>query len=202
MKMKNNLILLILFLSSSLLSQNILFENNSSGFHLAGQISSNNGSTLIGISPGFTSNGKLTIGVTLGLEENDNLEGSSTAIKPYLSYLVMKQGNDNPISVALNASFQHNTFSEYDDLSANTVGLGAGLFHQIKAGKNFDIIPGAGVGWGRRTVKIFESSESDSAISYGLNVTAKIKKFYVTPSLTFSEGNSHFDLIFGIIFPN
>ena len=199
--MKNKLILLSLLISSSLFGQNYLFENNSSGFHIAGQISSYDGSTLLGFSPGYTSKGKLTFGITIGFEENDNLDGSSTGIKPYVSYLVIKQGSEMPVSVGLNASYQYNTFSEYDGLTANRIGIGAVLLHQIKAGKNFDIIPGASVGWGRTTVKLSGLSESESAIAYGLSATAKIKNFYVAPSLTFSKGNSYFDLIFGLIFP-
>ena len=112
--MKNKLILLSLLISSSLFGQNYLFENNSSGFHIAGQISSYDGSTLLGVSPGYTSKGKLTFGITIGFEENDNLDGSSTGIKPYVSYLVIKQGSEMPVSVGLNASYQYNTFSEYD----------------------------------------------------------------------------------------
>ena len=199
--MKNNLILFILLISSSLFSQNILFEENSSGFGIGGQLSSYNGSTLLGIIPGYTSKGKLYLGLGIGFEDS-NFYGTSTGIKPQISYLVLKQdGSENPVSVAISGSYQYNTYSDFDGLTAHIIGIGAGLFHQIKAGKNFDIIPGASVGWGRTTVKQSGLSDSESAIAYGLNATAKIKNFYVSPSLTFSKGNSHFDLIFGLIFP-
>ncbi len=200
--MKILIISLFLFVFSiEIYSQNIFFKENESGFHVAGQFSSSDGSTLLGIIPGYTSNGKLTIGLALGFEENSSADISSTAIRPFISYLALKQGNSNPVSVALNAGYQYNTFSDFDGLTASTILLGAGIFHQINAGNNFDLIPGGSVGWGRTTVKFQGSTEGESAINYGLSLSGKFNKFYVTPSLTFSDGNSNFDLLLGIIFP-
>lgn len=185
----------------SLQAQNIFFNKDERGFGVAGQVSSSDGSTLLGLSPNYTLNGKLTFGLTLGFEENSSEDISSTAIRPYMSYLVLKQDNSNPISIAMNAAYQYNTFSDFDGLTANTILLGLGIFHKINAGNNFDLIPGGSVGWGRTSVKFQGLSEDESAISYGLSLSGKFNKFYVTPSLTFSQGNSRFDLLLGIIFP-
>lgn len=200
--MKILILSLFLFVFSiELYSQNIFFKENESGFHAAAQFSSSDGSTLFAIIPGYTLNGKLTFGLGLGFEENSSADLSSTAIRPFISYLALKQGNSNPVSVALNGGYQYNTFSDYDGLTAGSIRLGAGIFHQINVSNNFDLLPGGSVGWGRTTVKFQGLSESESAINYGLSLSGKFNKFYVTPSLTFSEGNSNFDLILGIIFP-
>jgi len=43
----------------NLSSQNYLFDSESSGFHIAGLMGASNGSTILGIRPGYTFNVKL-----------------------------------------------------------------------------------------------------------------------------------------------
>ena len=201
--MKNFLLPILLLASLNLLSQNYLFDTNSSGFSVGGQLTSNNGSTLIAAIPSYTSNGKLTFGFGIGYESNDDLDLNSTAIKPSISYLVLKQGeNNNPVSVGLNGSFQYNTFSDFDGLTGNTIGFGASLHHEINASETVKIIPGGAVGWNKITIRQDGNNIGDDiGITYGILGTVAFNKFYVEPSLLFSEGNSVFVLSFGIIFP-
>lgn len=195
-------LLLLIGIITGINAQNIFFKEAESGFHVGGQFQSSNGTTLLGIIPGYTSNGKLTFGLGIGFEDFNGLLGSSTAVFPFISYLALKQDDSNPVSVAINGQYQYNTFSDLD-LTANTISLGAGIYHQIAAGNNFDLIPGGGVGWGRLTLKdtTFGGSESSSGITYRLSLSGKFNKFYVTPNLLFSDGNSQFVLQLGIIFP-
>ena len=64
--MKTTFILLLLVVTGEPLSQNYLYEKGASGFHIAGQLGASSGSTLLGIRPGYTFNGKFTLGLVLG----------------------------------------------------------------------------------------------------------------------------------------
>lgn len=196
--MKSLLTIALVLFSISLFSQNILFDQGQSGFHASAQFTSHDGSTLFGLAPGYTSNGKLTFGILIGTESNDDI--NSTVVKPFLSYLLVKQGeNDMPISVSADIGYQYNTFSDLD-LTAGTVGINAGIYHRIEASDIVAIIPGGTVGWSRTTFNLNNNTTSDSGITYGLQASVLINQFYFTPYLTFSSGDSIFSLLLGYIF--
>src|SRR5690554_3437551 len=80
--------------------QGDLFISDLNGFHLSGQISSTKESTLIGISPAYSMNDKFTFGLTLGFEESKSFDFSSTAIRPYIGFMALRQGvKESPINL-------------------------------------------------------------------------------------------------------
>ena len=186
----------------SLYSQNYMFDQNSSGFSLSGQLASLEDGTLIGIIPAYTIDGKLSFGLGIGYESNDYI-GGSTSLKPNISYLVLKQDEDNnPVSVNLGGAYQYNTFSNYDGLTVGTIGFGVSIYHDIKATDAVLIIPGAAVAWNKSTIhENGFDNVSFTGVTYGLSATVKFNKFYITPILSFSKGNSAFSLGFGLLFP-
>lgn len=200
--MSKYLIIFFLFFSFSLQSQNYLFEQGQSGFGIGGQLTSFEGSTLIGFLPSYTINGKLNLGLTIGFEDGDG-DLNSTAIRPNASFLILKQGEDNnPVSVGLNSALQYNTFSNIDDFTSITYGLGATIHHEIKAHETIKVIPGFALGWNRINFYFDgDKLDDDSAIVYGILGTVAFNQFYVEPSLFFSEGNSQFSFLLGYIFP-
>ena len=143
--------------------------------------------------------------MAIGYETVDDLDISSTAIAPSVNYMVLKQGEDDmPISVNINAIYQYNTFSDLD-VTSNTVGFGLGIFHRLEASDNVSIIPGANIGWSKTTFNEsgFLDSPSNSNVGFTIHGSALFnEKFYITPILSFSDGNSSFGLRFGAIFPN
>ncbi|MFZ1561200.1 MAG: hypothetical protein WAT37_14810 [Saprospiraceae bacterium] len=201
--MKILFISLVLYMCSiEIYSQSIFFKESESGFHISGQFASADGATILGILPGYTSKGKLTFGLGLVLEKNTGLDINIAGVRSFISYLAIKQNdNSSPVSVNLGAAWLYNSFSGFDRITANRLDIGAEIYHQITAGNNFVLIPGGSVGWSSSNVNYKRLSESKSGISYGLSLSGKFDKFYVTPSLSFSKGNSRFNLIFGIIFP-
>lgn len=202
--MKNYLILFFIIISVTSYSQNYLFDVNSSGFSIGGQLTSTDGSTLFAVFPAYTSNGKLSVGLGIGYESNNRIDVHSSAIKPNFSYLVMKQGeNENPVSVALNGSYQFNTFSKPKGQTASTIGFGGSFHHKIQVSETVQIIPGAAVGWNRVSVRRDGAySGDDSGIVYGLLGTLKYKKLYFEPAIYFRDGNSIINLSAGLIFPD
>tara|TARA_Y100000385_G_C12945427_1_gene573087 strand:- start:136 stop:756 length:621 start_codon:yes stop_codon:yes gene_type:complete len=186
-------------------AQNFLFDEGQSGFHVGGQVVSYDGGGLIGIIPGYTSNGIMTISFGLSLEDNNDGFGSSTGIGPSISYLAVKQDDKNPVSVGISSGFQYNTFSDANGLSATFIRLGGFVTHKIAASETINIIPIAGIGWVRAQLN-FEGSDvefiAEEDIGYSIGCVAQFNnKFYITPTLSFSDGNSQFQLLFGMTFP-
>lgn len=200
--MKYLLLLPFLLVCLEIQSQ-ALFEKGASGFHVGAQFASTDASSIVAISPGYTSNGKVTFGITVGFESFDILTINSTGVRPYLSYLAIRQGeNDMPISVGVSAAYQYNTFSDDLDLTANIISFGFGIIHEIEAGKNVKIFPGGSVGWERTTFSLPGFMEDSSDIFYGLSTTLLFaKKFSITPRLKFVDRDSQFHLSLGLLFP-
>lgn len=201
--MKNFLLVpLFMVLSHFMYSQNYLFDAGQSGFHLGGQITSFDGGSVFGITPGYTSNGKLTTTLGIGFTDYDSF-GSGTSLRPGISYLVMKQDNgSNPVSIGLNASYQYDTYSDLEGFNTGILSLGGFLAYEIAASEKVNIIPLGGVSWNRLTVS-YDGVDSDSAtqVGYGLGAAIQFNKFYIQPVLDFADGDSQFSLLFGMIFP-
>ncbi|MDZ4707719.1 MAG: hypothetical protein SH818_04885 [Saprospiraceae bacterium] len=141
------IIVLSSFIYGSIHSQNYLFEPNSSGFHLAGQLGTSSASTILGLGAGYTFNGKLTLGLVAGSENISDLDLNSTAIRPYIDLLAIKQGeSDSPVSLNLGIHYQHNSFPKIQGLNFNTYGFSLNVLHEFELDQNNSLIPSIGVG--------------------------------------------------------
>ncbi|MDQ6482571.1 hypothetical protein [Dyadobacter sp. LHD-138] len=183
--------------------QNFLLERGQSGAHIGGQLGFGKGSTILGISPGFTWDGKLTLSLTGGHERNNDYGITSNSIKPSLSYMVVKQDNEGiPLSVSLGASYQFNFFPDDKDLKAHTLGLDVGLFHRLYLNDQISIIPGALVGWAQTTAKYTGyEDEKVSGVIGAFQTSLLVNQFHITPSVQFSKNATVFNLLIGYIFP-
>ena len=93
-------------------------------------------------------------------------------------------------------------YSESKLLIVGTIGFGVSIYHDIKATDAVLIIPGAAVAWNKSTIhENGFDNVSFTGVTYGLSATVKFNKFYITPILSFSKGNSTFSLGFGLLFP-
>lgn len=196
-------IFLIGLFQGNLISQNYLFDSNSSGFHIAGLLGASTESTLLGIRPGYTFDGKLTLGLVVGSENISDLDLNSTAIRPYIDFLALKQGeNDVPISLNLGIHYQHNSFPKVPGLIFNTFGFSLNVLHAFEVNQNTSIIPSLGIGWDKTTVSLSGYSGNVSTVSFGLSTAAKFNNFYLESLISFYKGGTQFNLSLGIILPN
>ena len=202
--MKTILIIVFLGLTQiNLISQNYLFGSKSSGLHIAGLLGSSRGSTILGIRPGYTFTGKLTMGLVVGSENISDLDLNTTVIRPYIDFLALKQGeNDVPISLNLGIHYQHNSFTKVPGLIFNTFGFSLNVLHAFELNQNTNIIPSLGVGWDKKTVSLSGYSGNVNAVSFGLSTAAKFNNLYLEPLISFYKGGTQFGLSIGIILPN
>lgn len=202
--MKRSILTVLLFLLTfSVFGQNFLFESGQSGAHIGGQIGFGNGSTILGLSPGYTWDGKLTLSLTGGHERNNDYDLTSNSIKPSLSYMVVKQNKEGiPVSVSLGASYQYNFFPDIKNLKTHSIGLDVGLFHRLYVNDQVSVIPGALLGWGQTAAKYSGfDAEKASGVMGALQASLLVNKFHITPSVQFSKEVTVFNLLLGFIFP-
>lgn len=198
--MKNILILILVFIGKILLCQNYLYESDHSGFHIAGQLGSSSGSTLLGIRPGYTYNGKTTLGLVIGAEHLSDVGLNTTAIRPYIDYLVLKENdNDAPVSLNLGAHYQYNSFPKQSGLSLSTIGFSINLLKNIEAGNTL-LLPSIGVGWDHSTLNLFGITASDNTIGLGISMAAKFNQVYIEPLVSIKRGGAQFGLSVGLVF--
>ncbi len=202
--MKTTFIFLIIaFIQGNIYSQNYLFESGSSGFHLAGQVGTSNSSTILAISPGYTMNGKLTFGLTIGTENVPDFDLNSTSFRPYLDVIPLKQGdNDSPISLNLGVHYQYNTFPKISDLSITTIGFSINALHEVELSRYNKIVPSIGLSWDRSTINLLGIKGSTNSLGINLSSAFKFNNMYVQPLISISKGSTLLTLSFGVIFPN
>lgn len=202
--MKTTIILLfIAFVQSSTFSQNYLYETGTSGFHISGQLGASKSSTLLGISPGYSMNGKLTFGLTIGSENFSELDLNSTAIRPYLDLIPLKQGeNNSPLSLNLGVHYQFNSFPKLPDLNVHSLGFTINLLHEFEMSKYNKIIPSLGLSWDRTTLNLLGIKESTNTIGLGVSTTAKLNNFYLQPLVSIYKGGTSYNLSLGFTIPN
>ena len=197
-----SIIVLIGLIQGTLFSQNYLFDSKSSGFHIAGILGASTGSTLLGIRPGYTFNGKLTTGLVVGSENITDLDLNSTAIRPYIDFLAIKQEeNDVPVSLNLGIHYQHNSFPKVPGLNFNTFGFSLNVLHTIEI-SNASIVPSLGIGWDKTTVSLSGYSGNVNAVGFGISTAAKFNNLYLEPLVAFHKRSTQFNLSVGIMLPN
>ena len=193
----------IAFIQGITYSQNYLFESGSSGFHIAGQVGTSRSSTIFAISPGYTMNGKLTFGLTVGTENVTDLDLNSTIIRPYLDVIPLKQGdNGSPVSLNLGVHYQYNTFPKLSDLFISTIGFSINALHDIELSRYNKFIPSIGLSWDRSTINLLGVKASTNSLGINLSSAFKFNNLYIQPLLSISKGSTFLSLSFGVIFPN
>src|SRR5690606_17327625 len=195
--MKNFIFLILAMLMTiTSFAQNDYFDTDQSGFSLTGQISSYESSTLLGIGGGYTSEGKITIGINLGIEESREYNLTSTLARPYLSFRVVRQGeNNSPLNISMGIAYQHNTFKSLE-LTAGTINFSLGASHRISSTSKLVVIPVAGIGYNRTIINtdLQWFSNRQSGVGFTVGTSLLFNKFHITPTLSFADGNSNFNL--------
>ena len=193
----------IAFIQGITYSQNYLFESGSSGFHIAGQVGTSRSSTIFAISPGYTMNGKLTFGLTVGTENVTDLDLNSTIIRPYLDVIPLKQGdNGSPVSLNLGVHYQYNTFPKLSDLFIRTIGFSINALHEVELSQYNKFIPSIGLSWDRSTINLLGIKGSTNYLGINLSSAFKFNNMYVQPLISISKGSTFLSLTVGVMFPN
>lgn len=172
-------ILLCIGITASALAQSSFLEKGQNGFGISGGYSSNKDLSGFTWSAGLSSSGVFDLGISVGRFGFDNQPPGrglrATTITPYASYFAIKQDEQMLVSIAVNVSYQKQTYSNKTirdfDMSGNYFSIGASLYRIFEASKEMNIQPGIGFTYITGALKVNNSSqpvENTAIITLGL----------------------------------
>lgn len=213
-------VIIVLFLSSSVFGQGAYLERGQSGFGIGGRFSTNEDVTGIGGSVGYSVNGIFDFGI--GVESfsfDQKLLGSdlsATVISPSITFYALKQNDEIPLSFAIGAGYDWQTYSNdvLDDFNIDMTGgffsVGGSLFGYFKASESFRIQPSVGFTYVTGEVKLEDSNgneetDKDDTTVFGLGIglafnTSPKNIFVISPRVGISEGTTSFGIGLSFIF--
>ena len=206
--MRKFILLTTLFcVSFSSYAQNYIYDLNQSGFALDASVALPEDSTVYGITPSFTWDGKLTAGVGLFEDSAKDFDESATSFIPYINYLfVKKELSNNILNIGVNSSYQFTNYSQDSDLKSSVFNIGLGASMKFNHEADFNFTLGSQVSWGRLNLTYNDFDESENLTQYGFYGNFLFEKFYVQPAISFvkilDETNSSFSISVGYIFDN
>jgi len=196
---KESLVCFLMILQVNAFGQNYLMDDQESGFHMGVQISQNSFENYYALLPGYTFDGRLTLGLDVG-KTKDMVNGiNSTVLRPNVSYLILKQGEEGPpVSFDINAAYQFN-YVDQVVFNSRSVQFGVGIFHQITPLEDVKIIPAVIVEGNKTTTGLNPRFDESVFMSYGAQVSIAWNNFYITPKFTSFDGVSTVGVKLGMI---
>lgn len=214
------LIILGFGILTSTKAQSVFLDQYQNGVGVIGGFSTNKDATGFSGSFGYSFSGVFDLGLSVGRFGSKELllgeKSNTTVISPFISYLIVKQNEQTPVSFSLNASYQREIFSNKLlsdnnwDMNANLFTIGASLSSMFYVSESMKIMPSIGFRYFTGELKLeglFVSeteSISSTVFTIGLPLvfqTSQNNTFVATPSLGLGENNTTFGLSLGFIFP-
>lgn len=173
-------------------AQNYLYEPGDSGLHGSAFLSTSNFEDKAVLMPGYTIHARLTLGVDLGKGRDKVNKISSTIVRPNIHYLVLKQNEELPISIDVEAAYQINILPT-TTFNSKALQIGGNLFHELELESKLKFIPFAGMLLNRTSIKngtingTIESEDIYPIYNLGLtlviNTTTLTSKYIRTNSI-------------------
>ncbi len=191
----------VLILSQfSSIGQNYVMEDQHSSFHSGVQISYNTFENYYAVLPGYTFDGRLTVGFDIGKTKDIANGINSTVLRPNASYLILKQGEDGPpVSFDLNVGYQFNYVSQVA-FNSRSVQFGIGVYHEVSPLENVKIIPAVIVEGNKSTTGLNPRFDESVFMSYGFQASILWNNYYITPKFVSFDGISTIGVKLGMIF--
>lgn len=204
--MKTRILLFLLIgFSFQVKGQNYLLDSAKNGVHIAGEFAWSNGSNINGATLGYTADGVFTFGIAGGVENSKDFEEKAYSLKPYFSFMALKQGiNNSPLSVGFGCSYQYTWLPDLEDVKGNSLALDAGIFRKIRIGNGCFFVPGISGGWMRTRIEqkgYYRTSMEDSSFFLGLQSSLLLGPLVITPAYQFAKMGRAFSLTTGFVFP-
>lgn len=199
--MSNRIIIIVIVLivsfANTAKAQNFLIPNDHSRFHAGAQLTTSTFENIVALLPGYTYDGKLTLGVDIG-KGNDKLNFlKSTIIRPHIGYLLIKQDGDKfPVSINVEAAYQYNILTTTSE-HTRSVQLGIGIFYELPLLEELKIIPFVSFFGSKVTVNALAEGET-FIYKGGFNLVWQ--NYYITPSYLRNNGLAAISLNVGLLF--
>jgi len=220
MKSLFRIFIILALVCSSTYGQGAYLERDQNGFGIGAGFSTNDDVTGIGGSVGYSVNGIFDFGI--GVESfsfDQKLLGadlSATVISVSITFYAIKQNDESPISFAIGAGYDWQTYSNdvldgfNIDMSGGFFSVGGSLFGYFNGSESFRIQPSVGFTYVTGEVKLEDSNgneetEKDDTTVFSLGIgiafnTAPNNIFVISPRVGISEGTTTFGIGLSFIF--
>jgi len=205
-------LILVFLLSTSIYGQGAYLERGQSGFGIGAGFLTNKDATTIGGTVGYSVSGIFDFGIGVDRVSFDQkLLGedlSATVISPSVTFYALKQNENLPISLALGAGYDWQTYSNYalddnnEDMTGGFFSVGGALFGYFKAPNSIRIHPSVGFSYVTGNLKVSddkgnEKTEKDDSTVFSLALglafnTSPNNVFVISPRVGISEGTTSF----------
>lgn len=209
-------IAIIMILPALVLSQGQFLEKGQNGFGIRAGFGTNEDMNLLGIDVGYSFNGIIDFGIgyTKGTTK-DEPKLSVNMIHPLVSFYLLKQNDNMPLSFSAGVGYQKGFYSSdyYDsrdiDVSSSGFLLDGDIFTVVELG-DFSIIPTISIGYESTTRKVKYSGntnkedETSTSIDFTVPIVFNVSsnKFSFAPGISIDDENTTFIMALILIIPN
>lgn len=205
-----SLIFFVPFFSAFIFGQAAYLEPDQRGYAVSAGFASNEYATGFFGSFGFSPSGRFDFAFSVGsVNYEGSLFGSSLSaisLSPSVTIYPIKQSDDNPVSLAIGASYEWQSYS-HDmltranvDMNGRVLSLGAGLLAYFWISNSVRIIPSVSAAYLMGEISLTNEygsqySDSDNATAIGIEMsfvfgTSFQNNFAVSPMISISEGTT------------
>jgi len=201
-------------------AQSLFLEKGQNGFGISGGFSTNKDISGFSGGVGYSLTGVFDLGISVGRFGFDQQffgeDLNATTISPFVSYLIVKQDEQIPVTFALNGSYERQIYSNTAlsdndiDMNGNFFTIGASLYSMFEVSEAMKIQPGIGFNYITGEIKLEDSAgsdtESDNTTVFTLGLSLVFQRtptdtFVVTPAIGFGDDVTTFGISLSFIFP-
>ncbi|GEM_PF-930802 len=221
--MKNSLLALFLCLlfNAHCKGQSLFLEKEEYGFAVGGGLFRNQEISGLSLDGGYSINGVFDIGVSIGyfrynelFTPNDALTATFASL--YISYFMLKQGENIPISLAFNASYERQMYSSrsFDRYNVEVIGnffsIGASVYKSFIIKDHLQLLPSFSIGYTRggidfkgvKVVNEYTEEEILATIAFSLVIKQdSINQIVITPTVSVGQDFTTYGIFCTFIFP-
>ena len=210
------IIAIIMILPTLVISQGMFLEKGQNGFGVQAYFGTNEEMNLLGIDVGYSYNGiiDIDIGFAKGTTK-DEPKLSANMIQPSVSFYLLKQNANMPLSLSTGVGYQKGFYSSdyYDDrdidVTSSGFSLNGDIFTIVKLG-DFSVIPTISIGYESTTRKVKYSGstnkedESSTSIDFLVPLVFNVgsNMFSFAPGISIDDDNTTLILAFILVIPN
>ena len=200
--------------------QSSILEKGQNGFGTSAGFSTNDDLSGFTGAFGYSFSGVFDLGISIGrFGFDEQLFGEDlnvTTISPYVSYVIVKQDEQIPLSFSISGSYDrliysNKVLSDFDIvMTGNFYSIGASLYNMINVSDGMRIQPAIGLTYITGEFKIEDDSDSyteeDNSTVFSISLSLIFKSsptntFVVSPSLGIGDNVTTFGLSLSFVFP-
>lgn len=199
-----SLVLVLFFFGTStfVTAQGYMSSPGFTGKHAQFRLLQNRYSQSMEIMPGVTFGGRFSLSFGLGYTQYDLSDQSGFSFSQKISGIILKQGREMPVTLALNIDFQKGFIESEIPTEDNPISqFSLSLHHAFRGVNKMQFIPTVEVGTRQEIKRVDSIYEPYGDFFTALSLTYGYTYFYIEPKIVFHDEQKLFQLSAGVFIP-